>query len=121
MEQKSVELTFLIELAKPVPPKREPTQVKIELKKTFSPSEKKKHATAQPNDRQKSVVMSTPLARKHFNYSVLRRPASNTGKNAIIIQTGSGQMTTPIKRIIMSHATIVNSIAFFITSFLIFF
>jgi hypothetical protein len=33
---------------------------KIELKKISSPSENKKYATAQPNDRQKSVAMQTP-------------------------------------------------------------
>jgi hypothetical protein len=54
---------------------------KIELKKISSPSENKKHSTAQPNDRQKSVAMQTPklLTVKRFNYSVDRRPACNSG------------------------------------------
>ena len=52
---------------------------KIELKKISFPSENKKYAAAQPNDRQKRVVMQTPklLAEKRFNYSVDRRPACN--------------------------------------------
>jgi hypothetical protein len=52
---------------------------KIELKKISSPSENKKYATAQPNDRQKSVAKQTPkpLTVKRFNYSVNRRPACN--------------------------------------------
>jgi hypothetical protein len=52
---------------------------KIELKKISSPSENKKYATTQPNDRQKSVAMQTqkPLTVKRFNYSVDRRPACN--------------------------------------------
>lgn len=33
---------------------------KIELKKNSSPSENKKYANAQPNDRQKSVTKQTP-------------------------------------------------------------
>ena len=45
---------------------------KIELKKISSPSENKKYATAQPNDRQK------PFTEKRFNYSVDRRPACNS-------------------------------------------
>jgi len=55
--------------------------VKIEFKKISSPSENKKYATAQPNDRQKSVAMQTPkpLTVKRFNYSVDRRPACNSG------------------------------------------
>ena len=44
---------------------------KIELKKISSPSENKKYATAQPNDRRK------PLTGKRFKYSVDRRPACN--------------------------------------------
>jgi hypothetical protein len=53
---------------------------KIELKKISSPSENKKYATAQTNDRQKSVASQTPkpLTGKRFNYSVDRRPACNT-------------------------------------------
>ena len=53
---------------------------KIELKKIPSPSENKKYATTQPNDRQKSVAMQTPkpLTGKRFNYSVDRRPACNS-------------------------------------------
>ncbi len=53
---------------------------KIELKKISSPSENKKYATAQPNDRQISVAMQTPksLPGKRFNYSVNRRPACNS-------------------------------------------
>ena len=52
---------------------------KIELKKISFPSENKKYATTQPNDRQKSVTMQTPksLIVKHLNYSVDRRPACN--------------------------------------------
>jgi hypothetical protein len=45
---------------------------KIELKKISSPSENKKYATAQPNDRRK------PLTGKRFNDSVDRRPACNS-------------------------------------------
>ncbi len=54
---------------------------KIELKKISSPSENKKYPTAQPIDRQKSVIKQTPkrLTVKRFNYSVDRRPACNTG------------------------------------------
>jgi hypothetical protein len=44
-------------LAKELPPFHPD---KIELKKISSPSENKKYATAQPNDRQKSVAMQTP-------------------------------------------------------------
>jgi len=57
------------------------TSDKIELKKISSPSENKKYATAQPDDRQKSVAMQTPkpLTVKRFNYSVARRPACNRG------------------------------------------
>ncbi len=52
---------------------------KIELKKIYFSSENKKYATAQPNDRQKSVTMQAPkqLTVKRFNYSVDRRPACN--------------------------------------------
>ncbi len=52
---------------------------KIELKKISSPSENKKYAITQPNDRQKSVALQTPkpLTIKRFNYSVDRRPACN--------------------------------------------
>ena len=52
---------------------------KIELKKISSPSENKKYATAQPNDRQKSVTKQTPkvLTVKRLNYSMDRRPAYN--------------------------------------------
>jgi|LakMenEpi03Aug12_release.lakeMendotaPanAssembly.Ray.scaffolds.fasta_scaffold19006_9 hypothetical protein len=61
---------------------------KIELKKISSPSENKKYATAQPNDRQKSVAMQTPkpLTVKRFNYSVDRRPACNTGLAKVAVQ-----------------------------------
>jgi len=61
---------------------------KIELKKISSPSENKKYATAQPNDRQKSVAMQTPkpLTVKRFNYSVDRRPACNTGVAKVAVQ-----------------------------------
>ena len=45
---------------------------KIELKEISSPSENKKYATAQPNDRQKQ------LTGKRFNHSVDRRPACNS-------------------------------------------
>jgi hypothetical protein len=57
-----------------------PHPEKIELKKFPFPSENKKYATAQPNDRQKSVAMQTPkpLTGKRFNYSVDRRPACNS-------------------------------------------
>jgi hypothetical protein len=43
--------------------------------------ENKKYATAQHNDKQKSVAMQTPkpLTGKRFNYSVDRRPACNMG------------------------------------------
>jgi len=53
---------------------------KIELKKISSPSENKNYATAQPNNRQKSVAQHTvkPLTVKCFNYSVDRRPACNS-------------------------------------------
>jgi len=58
-----------------------PHPKKIELKKFPDPSENKKYANAQPNDRQKSVAMQTPkpLTGKRFNYSVDRRPACNSG------------------------------------------
>jgi hypothetical protein len=61
---------------------------KIELKKISSPSENKKYANAQPNDRQKSVAMQTskPLTGKRFNYSVDRRPACNTGLAKVAVQ-----------------------------------
>ena len=61
---------------------------KIELKKISSPSENKKYATAQSNDRQKSVAMQTPkpLPIKRFNYSVDRRPACNTGLAKVAVQ-----------------------------------
>jgi len=61
---------------------------KIELKKISSPSENKKYATTQPNDRQKSVAMQTlkPLTVKRFNYSVDRRPACNTGLAKVAVQ-----------------------------------
>jgi hypothetical protein len=57
-----------------------PHPEKIELKNISLPSENKKYATAQPNDRQKSVAMQTPkpLTGKRFNYSVDRRPACNS-------------------------------------------
>ena len=60
---------------------RLPHPEKIELKKFPFPSENKKYATAQPNDKQKSVVKQTPkpLTGKRFNYSVDRRPACNSG------------------------------------------
>jgi hypothetical protein len=53
---------------------------KIELKKFPFPSVNKKYATAQPNDRQKSVALQTPkpLTGKRFKYSVDRRPACNS-------------------------------------------
>jgi hypothetical protein len=65
-----------------------PHPEKIELKKIFFPSENKKYATAQPNDRQKSVAKQTPkpLTVKRFNYSVDRRPACNTGLTKVAIQ-----------------------------------
>jgi hypothetical protein len=52
-----------------------PHPEKIELKKFSLLSENKKYATAQPNDRQKSVAKQTPkpLTVKRFNYSVDRR------------------------------------------------
>ena len=61
---------------------------KIELIKISSSSENKKYATAQPNDRQKSVAMQTPkpLTVKRFNYSVDRRPACNTGLAKVAVQ-----------------------------------
>ncbi|MDP3567667.1 hypothetical protein [Sediminibacterium sp.] len=61
---------------------------KIELKKISSPSENKKYATAQPNDRQKSVAMQTPepLTGMRFNYSVDRRPACNTGLAKVAVK-----------------------------------
>jgi len=61
---------------------------KIEFKKISSPSENKKYATAQPNDRQKSIAMQTPkpLTVKRFNYSVDRRPACNTGLAKVAVQ-----------------------------------
>ena len=61
---------------------------KIELKKNSSPSENKKYATAQPNDRQKSVAIQTPkpLTVKRFSYSVDRRPACNTGLAKVAVQ-----------------------------------
>ncbi len=64
------------------------TADKIELKKISSPSENKKYATAQPIDRQKSVAMQTPkpLTGKRFNYSVVRRPACNTGLAKVAVQ-----------------------------------
>jgi hypothetical protein len=54
---------------------------KIELKKISFPSENKKYATAQPNDRQKSVAKQTPkpLTLKCFNYLKDRRPACKHG------------------------------------------
>ena len=61
---------------------------KIELKKISSPSENKKYANAQPNDRQKAVAMQTPkpLTEKRFNYSVDRRPACNSGFKKLAVQ-----------------------------------
>jgi hypothetical protein len=61
---------------------------KIELKKNSSPSENKKYANAQPNDRQKTVAMQTPkpLTGKRFNYSVDRRPACNSGFKKLAVQ-----------------------------------
>jgi len=61
---------------------------KIELKKISSPSENKKYATAQPNDRQKLVAMQAPkpLTVKCYNYSVVRRPACNTGLAKVAVQ-----------------------------------
>ncbi|MFZ5976506.1 MAG: hypothetical protein EO766_12450 [Hydrotalea sp. AMD] len=58
-----------------------PHPEKIELKKFPDPSENKKYANAQNNDRQKSVSKQTPkpLTAKRFNYSVDRRPACNMG------------------------------------------
>jgi hypothetical protein len=53
---------------------------KIELKKISTPSENKKYATAQPNDRQKL------LTGKLFNYTVDRRPACNTGLAKVAVQ-----------------------------------
>jgi len=52
---------------------------KIELKKISTLSENTKYATAQPNDRQKSVALQTLklLTGKRFYYSVDRRPACN--------------------------------------------
>ena len=61
--------------------------LKIELKKFPFPSENKKYATAQPNDRQKTVANQTPkpLTGKRFNYSV-DRPACNTGLVKVAVQ-----------------------------------
>ena len=61
---------------------------KIELKKISSPSENKKYATAQPNDRQKTVAWQTPkpLTVKRFNHSVDRRPACNSGFKKLAVQ-----------------------------------
>ncbi len=61
---------------------------KIELKKISFPSENKKYATPQLNDRQKSVAIQTPksLTGKRFNYSVDRRPACNTGLAKVAVQ-----------------------------------
>ena len=61
---------------------------KIELKKISSPSENKKYANTQPNDRQISVAMQIPkpLTVKRFNYSVDRRPACNTGVAKVAVQ-----------------------------------
>jgi hypothetical protein len=61
---------------------------KIELKKIFSPSENKKYATAQPNDRQKVVALQTPkpLTGKRFNYTLDRRPVCNTGLAKVAVQ-----------------------------------
>jgi hypothetical protein len=61
---------------------------KIELKKISSPTENKKHATEQTNDRQKSVAMQIPkpLSVKRFNYSVDRRPACNTSLVKVLVQ-----------------------------------
>ena len=58
-----------------------PHPEKIELKKFSIPSENKKYANAQPNDRRKSVAKQTPkpLTGQRFNYSVDRRPACNSG------------------------------------------
>ena len=48
---------------------------KIELKKISSPSENKKYASAQPNDKQKSIAMQTTelMTGNRFKYSVDRR------------------------------------------------
>jgi hypothetical protein len=64
------------------------SHVKIELKKIYSPSENKKYATAQPNDRQKSVATQTPkpLTGKRFNYSLAKRPACDTGLAKVAVQ-----------------------------------
>jgi hypothetical protein len=61
---------------------------KIVLKKISAPSENKKYATAQHNDKQKSVAMQTPkpLTGKRFNYLVDRRPACNTGLAKVAVQ-----------------------------------
>lgn len=61
---------------------------KIELKKISSPSENKKYAAAQPNDRRKSVAIQTPkqLTVKRFNYSVDRRPACNRRLAKVAVQ-----------------------------------
>ena len=69
---------------------------KIELKKISSPSENKKYATAQPNDRQKSVAMQTPkpLTVKRFNYSVDRRPACNRVGGSVTSMTECASHTT---------------------------
>ena len=65
-----------------------PHPEKIELKKFPFPSENKKYANAQPNNRQKSVAMQSlkPLTGKRFNYSVDRRPACNTGLAKVAVQ-----------------------------------
>jgi hypothetical protein len=65
-----------------------PHPEKIALKKFPFPSENKKYANAQPNDRQKPVAMQTPkpLTGKRFNYSVDRRPACNTGLAKVAVQ-----------------------------------
>jgi len=61
---------------------------KIELKKISSPSENKKYATAQRNDRQKTVAIQTPkpLTGMRFNYLVDRRPACNSGFKKLAVQ-----------------------------------
>ena len=65
-----------------------PHPEKIELNKFSIPSENKKYATAQSNDRQKSVASQTPkpLTGKRFNYSVDRRPACNKGLAKVAVQ-----------------------------------
>jgi hypothetical protein len=70
---------------------------KIELKKISSASENKKYATAQPNDRQKSVAMQTPkpLTGKRFNYSVDRRRLNrNSGWDIEILLLHSNLIMT---------------------------